>query len=72
MCFSETLALSTKTLFKHYFVFVDPFYWAWLPYAKTPFSDDIKNLVLPQLSDMNFVQEMCDELYEVFKVKYDL
>jgi len=22
---------------------------------------------LPQLSDMNYVQEMCDELYELFK-----
>lgn len=50
-------------------VFVsDPFYWAWLPQAKRPFSDNIKNLILPQLNDMNFVQELCDELYELFKV----
>ena len=37
--------------------------------AKVPFSDEIKELVLPQLSDMNFVQDLCDELYELFKVR---
>jgi phosphatidylinositol 4-kinase type 2 len=36
--------------------------------AKKPFSEEIKALVLPQLSDMNFVQDLCDELYELFKV----
>lgn len=46
----------------------DPFYWAWLPFAKVPFSKEIKELILPQLSDMNFVQELCDELYDLFKV----
>lgn len=45
----------------------DPFYWAWLPFAKVPFSDEIKQLILPQLSDMNFVEEMVTELYELFK-----
>lgn len=44
-----------------------PFYWAWLPFAKVPFSDEIKSLVLPQLSDMNFVQELCSDLLELFK-----
>lgn len=44
-----------------------PFYWAWLPFAKVPFSKEIKELILPQLSDMNFVQELCDELYDLFK-----
>ena len=33
-----------------------PYHWAWLPQAKVPFSKDIKDLVLPALSDMNFVQ----------------
>lgn len=47
---------------------LDPFYWAWLPFAKVPFSKEIKELILPQLSDMNFVQELCDELYDLFKV----
>ncbi|ELU06765.1 hypothetical protein CAPTEDRAFT_152761 [Capitella teleta] len=44
-----------------------PYHWAWLPQAKVPFSQEIKELVLPQLSDMNFVQDLCDELYELFK-----
>lgn len=33
-----------------------PYHWAWLPQAKVPFSKQIKDLVLPLLSDMNFVQ----------------
>ncbi len=46
----------------------DPYHWAWLPQAKIPFSPEIRDLVMPQLSDMNFVQDICDELYELFKV----
>lgn len=34
--------------------------------AKVPFSAETRDLVLPQLSDMNFVQEMCDELHALF------
>uniref|UniRef100_A0A8D2BQ11 Phosphatidylinositol 4-kinase type 2 n=1 Tax=Sus scrofa TaxID=9823 RepID=A0A8D2BQ11_PIG len=45
-----------------------PFHWAWLPQAKVPFSDEIRNLVLPYISDMNFVQDLCEDLYELFKV----
>lgn len=45
-----------------------PYHWAWLPQAKIPFSKDIKDQVLPLLSDMNFVEELCTELYELFKV----
>lgn len=44
-----------------------PYHWAWLPQAKIPFSQDIKDLVLPKLSDMNFVQEIVNELYCLFK-----
>ncbi|XP_052227225.1 phosphatidylinositol 4-kinase type 2-beta-like isoform X2 [Dreissena polymorpha] len=44
-----------------------PYHWAWLPQAKVPFSQEIKDKVLPQLSDMNFVQELCDDLYKLFK-----
>ncbi|CAG2172230.1 unnamed protein product [Oppiella nova] len=44
-----------------------PYYWTWLPYAKQPFSNETRDLILPQLSDMNYVQELCDELYELFK-----
>jgi len=44
-----------------------PYHWAWLPQAKIPFSDDIKEKVLPLLSDDNFVQELCDDLFQLFK-----
>ncbi|XP_076028242.1 phosphatidylinositol 4-kinase II alpha isoform X7 [Oratosquilla oratoria] len=44
-----------------------PYHWAWLPWAKTPFSQETKDMVLPMLSDMNFVQELCDDLYNLFK-----
>ena len=47
----------------------DPYHWAWLPQAKVPFSQEIKDLVLPQLSDMNFVQDLVDDLYILFKVR---
>lgn len=46
-----------------------PYHWAWLPQAKVPFSNHTKDLVLPQLSDMNFVQDLCDDLYHLFKVR---
>lgn len=45
-----------------------PYHWAWLPQAKVPFSDEIKEHVLPLLSDLNFVEELCSDLYELFKV----
>ncbi|XP_055955512.1 phosphatidylinositol 4-kinase type 2-beta [Patella vulgata] len=44
-----------------------PYHWAWLPQAKVPFSDEIKELVLPQLNDVDFVQDLCDDLFELFK-----
>ncbi|XP_077865297.1 phosphatidylinositol 4-kinase type 2-beta-like [Saccoglossus kowalevskii] len=47
-----------------------PYHWAWLPQAKTPFSNETRDLVLPMISDMNFIQELCDDLYELFKVIY--
>ena len=49
-------------------LFVDPYHWAWLPYAKTPFSQEIKDLVLPSLKDSSFVKSICDDLYELFQV----
>lgn len=49
----------------------DPYHWAWLSQAKIPFSKETKDLVLPKLSDMNFVQEIVNELYELFKVRHD-
>lgn len=44
-----------------------PYHWAWLPQAKIPFSQDIKDLILPLLSDQNFVEELCNELFELFR-----
>lgn len=46
-----------------------PYHWSWLPQAKIPFSHEIRDHILPLLSDMNFVQEMCNDLYQLFKVK---
>ena len=45
-----------------------PYHWAWLPYAKVPFSQRSRDLVLPILSEMSFVQDLCDDLYHMFKV----
>ncbi|XP_076868872.1 phosphatidylinositol 4-kinase type 2-beta isoform X2 [Brachyhypopomus gauderio] len=44
-----------------------PFHWAWLPQAKVPFSQETRDLVLSRISDMNFVQDLCEDLYELFK-----
>ncbi|KAG7156975.1 phosphatidylinositol 4-kinase type 2-alpha-like isoform X1 [Homarus americanus] len=44
-----------------------PYHWAWLPWAKIAFSNEIRDLVLPLLSDMNFVQELCDDMYNLFQ-----
>ncbi|KAI4886283.1 hypothetical protein NFI96_016556 [Prochilodus magdalenae] len=44
-----------------------PFYWAWLAQAKVPFSQEIRDLVLPKLSDPNFVKDLEEDLYELFK-----
>lgn len=44
-----------------------PYHWAWLPQAKIPFSQNIIDTVLPKLADMNFVEELCTDLYELFK-----
>uniref|UniRef100_A0A8C6TWV2 Phosphatidylinositol 4-kinase type 2 n=1 Tax=Neogobius melanostomus TaxID=47308 RepID=A0A8C6TWV2_9GOBI len=44
-----------------------PFYWAWLSQAKVPFSQEIKELVVPKLSDPNFIKDLEEDLYELFK-----
>jgi len=46
----------------------DPFHWAWLQQAKEPFMDEISDLILPQLADMNFVQDLTEDLYLLFRV----
>lgn len=45
-----------------------PYHWAWLPFAKVPFSEEIRDLVLPRTSDMMFMQDLTDDLYLLFKV----
>uniref|UniRef100_A0A4W3I381 Phosphatidylinositol 4-kinase type 2 n=1 Tax=Callorhinchus milii TaxID=7868 RepID=A0A4W3I381_CALMI len=44
-----------------------PFHWAWLLQAKVPFTQETRDFVLPRISDMNFVQDLCEDLYELFK-----
>uniref|UniRef100_A0A8D0GYK1 Phosphatidylinositol 4-kinase type 2 n=1 Tax=Sphenodon punctatus TaxID=8508 RepID=A0A8D0GYK1_SPHPU len=44
-----------------------PFYWALLPQAKVPFSQETRDLILLSTSDINFVQELCEDLFELFK-----
>lgn len=51
-----------------FFPLSDPFHWAWLPQAKESFMDEISELVLPQLADMNFVQDLTEDLYLLFRV----
>ena len=45
-----------------------PYHWAWLAWAKRPFSTQTRDHVLPLISDMNFVQDLCEQLYRLFKV----
>lgn len=45
-----------------------PYHWAWLPQAKVPFSQAIGEQLLPLIGDMNYVQDLCDDLYLLFKV----
>ena len=44
-----------------------PYYWAWLPQAKVPFSQETIDLVLPFLSDMSFVEDLAESLEEIFR-----
>ena len=75
-CYVRMYTISIFTLLCHFYMNLfflcvrcaDPYHWAWLQQARIPFSTEIQELVLPQLSDMNFVQELCDDLYELFKV----
>ncbi|XP_052830524.1 phosphatidylinositol 4-kinase type 2-alpha isoform X1 [Octopus bimaculoides] len=44
-----------------------PYHWAWLSQAKKPFSQEIKDLVYPKLDSAEFVQGLCEDLYELFR-----
>lgn len=45
-----------------------PYHWAWLPQAKVPFSQELRDHVLPSLSSADFVDSLCEELRELFMV----
>jgi phosphatidylinositol 4-kinase type 2 len=55
--------------FKHPDAFrLYPYHWASLPFALIPFSQQIKDLILPKTTDPNFVKSLCEELRVVFMV----
>lgn len=43
-----------------------PYHWAWLPQARKPFSQETKSLIISKISDMNFVEDTCKDLYNIF------
>lgn len=45
-----------------------PYHWAWLPQAKIPFSNELREQVLPHLSSAEFVDNLCEDLRELFMV----
>eukprot|EP01134_Creolimax_fragrantissima_P008210 CFRG8210T1 len=44
-----------------------PYHWVWLPQAKNRFSEEICNYLLPRLTDECFVEELIEEIYQLFK-----
>uniref|UniRef100_A0A914UL90 Phosphatidylinositol 4-kinase type 2 n=1 Tax=Plectus sambesii TaxID=2011161 RepID=A0A914UL90_9BILA len=44
-----------------------PYYWAWLPFAKEPFSEETIAHVLPQIDDTDFVRDLCEDLRKIFQ-----
>ena len=46
-----------------------PYYWAWLPQAKIPFSSDIRQHLLPLVSDQSFIDDVVDDLKVLFEVR---
>ena len=45
-----------------------PYHWVWLPYSKIPFSQETRDQILPLISDMSFVEEICKELETLFRI----
>ncbi|EEB16325.1 phosphatidylinositol 4-kinase type-II, putative [Pediculus humanus corporis] len=45
-----------------------PYYWAWLPQAKIPFSSDIRQHLLPLVSDQSFIDDVVDDLKVLFEM----
>eukprot|EP00127_Corallochytrium_limacisporum_P004227 Clim_evm172s157 gene=Clim_evmTU172s157 len=44
-----------------------PFYWAWLPQARKPFSDEIAEYLLPILTSEEKIEQLCDALFALFR-----
>ncbi|KJE96797.1 hypothetical protein CAOG_09035 [Capsaspora owczarzaki ATCC 30864] len=44
-----------------------PYHWAWLPYAKVPFSDESRDAFLPLLMDETYMDDLIEELHTLFK-----
>eukprot|EP00124_Ichthyophonus_hoferi_P001529 Ihof_evm14s81 gene=Ihof_evmTU14s81 len=44
-----------------------PYYWAWLPQAKVPFSQELKAEIYPLVTDEAFIESTLQEIYAVFK-----
>ena len=42
--------------------------WIFMIILQVPFSQETKDLLLPKVSDMNFVQDLCDDLQKLFRV----
>lgn len=47
----------------------DPFGWVSLKQAKQPFSEETRNLLRNRLENINFIEELCNELKSLFQVK---
>ena len=70
-CQSTSIYISICLFIYLYFIYqscTDPFYWAWLPQAREPFSETICDLVLDKLKSQQFVQILVDELRALFSV----
>lgn len=48
----------------------DPFGWATLKQAKEPFSDELNELLRSKLENINFVEELCCDLKQLFQVNW--
>ncbi|CBY09258.1 unnamed protein product [Oikopleura dioica] len=48
-----------------------PYHWAWLSQAQKPFSEDTIQLVLHKVNNPGFIEELVEELKDVFKMDSD-
>lgn len=48
-----------------------PYGWAWLPFARVPFSEETRKLFLPKLSDIHICEKVIEDLRRVFMLDCD-